>query len=558
MTIKQLLLLLAFLATGLCFWSHSDSARQTLAHSKRLIVNELHRCVPQRRYTETDLDRILGKNLQRHWDALQMDLLVEANELNYQKIEQCLAHIQRHIVKVHKQLKRMRKNEIRRLRDQLEDSSSEVHQKLHRKSRSAQKHAHPRELPSAALEWMGEKEKAMLERFRQTNPDKWDVLVKTGQIFYRSRKDVRAKSQEALDSYCKKNLVGLLGDEKFEELKEMKEDSATVESIEAKFSEIVSELSDEEDRLNAEHYGQFCRKIFRITKFKPDSLTAWLSNSQKRAIMTMIQDPNIGDAQVYDKMFEYYSSTSGAEKDTAHEAIDNGCRRFIAHTFGEDIEEEIDVAISHNSSTRQQLASQLAVQAEQIQNDHNRKLVTDSLPICTRIYIGYDYSCDCNGHSDECHPSTYACLACGGNSYGTQCEKCLEDFDKDENGNCVASGQMENKDEKSEVPQCECNGHSETCTLTGKCTNCTDNTGGDKCELCLPGFYGDSREGTTTDCTPCPCPNGGECVVNESGLVECLNCPTGTNGMMCEKKDSSSSEEAESSASRRRRFRRYL
>lgn len=53
---------------------------------------------------------------------------------------------------------------------------------------------------------------------------------------------------------------------------------------------------------------------------------------------------------------------------------------------------------------------------------------------------------------------------------------------------------------------CDCNGHSTTCNgITGACTNCLDNTSGNKCEICHDGFYGDPKD--KGQCLPCECPN---------------------------------------------------
>ena len=46
------------------------------------------------------------------------------------------------------------------------------------------------------------------------------------------------------------------------------------------------------------------------------------------------------------------------------------------------------------------------------------------------------------------------------------------------------------------IAECMCNGHANDCEYiesqsSAVCLNCTDNTTGDNCDLCLPGFYQD-------------------------------------------------------------------
>ncbi|XP_056651601.1 basement membrane-specific heparan sulfate proteoglycan core protein isoform X3 [Monodelphis domestica] len=89
---------------------------------------------------------------------------------------------------------------------------------------------------------------------------------------------------------------------------------------------------------------------------------------------------------------------------------------------------------------------------------------------------------------------------------------------------------------------CECNGHSDTChPETGACSQCLHHTTGEFCELCAPGYYGDATAGTPEDCQPCACPLTNPenmfsrtCESLGSGGYRCTACEPGYMGQYCE------------------------
>ncbi|MGH0167527.1 UNVERIFIED_CONTAM: hypothetical protein FKN15_052759, partial [Acipenser sinensis] len=88
---------------------------------------------------------------------------------------------------------------------------------------------------------------------------------------------------------------------------------------------------------------------------------------------------------------------------------------------------------------------------------------------------------------------------------------------------------------------CQCNNHSQTCDLdTGKCQGCQDNTAGDHCNLCAPGYYGKVR-GSISDCSLCACPQGNTnsfsptCVLEGVDDFRCNACMPGYEGQYCER-----------------------
>uniref|UniRef100_A0A8C5LLU5 Laminin subunit alpha-1 n=1 Tax=Jaculus jaculus TaxID=51337 RepID=A0A8C5LLU5_JACJA len=88
---------------------------------------------------------------------------------------------------------------------------------------------------------------------------------------------------------------------------------------------------------------------------------------------------------------------------------------------------------------------------------------------------------------------------------------------------------------------CSCNNHSDACDPnTGKCLNCGDNTTGDHCEVCAPGYYG-KVTGLPGDCTPCTCPRrppasfSPTCVLDGDNDFHCDACLLGYEGQYCER-----------------------
>ncbi|XP_040085469.1 basement membrane-specific heparan sulfate proteoglycan core protein isoform X4 [Oryx dammah] len=89
---------------------------------------------------------------------------------------------------------------------------------------------------------------------------------------------------------------------------------------------------------------------------------------------------------------------------------------------------------------------------------------------------------------------------------------------------------------------CECNGHSDLChPETGACSQCQHNAAGEFCEQCAPGHYGDATAGTPEDCQPCACPLTNPenmfsrtCESLGAGGYRCTACESGYTGQYCE------------------------
>ncbi|CAL4087148.1 unnamed protein product, partial [Meganyctiphanes norvegica] len=97
-------------------------------------------------------------------------------------------------------------------------------------------------------------------------------------------------------------------------------------------------------------------------------------------------------------------------------------------------------------------------------------------------YLGRCVRCDCNGHSDECHPETGVCNNCRDNTRGLYCDECLPGYagNPQNGGRCI----------RNRGP-CSCSlrgSVSEQCNRDDTCS-CKQNVEGDNCDRCQPGYF---------------------------------------------------------------------
>nr|XP_019568140.1 PREDICTED: basement membrane-specific heparan sulfate proteoglycan core protein isoform X7 [Rhinolophus sinicus] len=114
---------------------------------------------------------------------------------------------------------------------------------------------------------------------------------------------------------------------------------------------------------------------------------------------------------------------------------------------------------------------------------------------------------------------------------GLSCQDCAPGYTRTGSGLYLGHCEM-----------CECNGHSDLChPETGACSLCQHHAAGEFCEMCAPGYYGDATAGTPEDCQPCACPLTNPenmfsrtCESLGAGGYRCTACEPGYTGQYCE------------------------
>ncbi|KAF8367906.1 lam-3 [Pristionchus pacificus] len=150
--------------------------------------------------------------------------------------------------------------------------------------------------------------------------------------------------------------------------------------------------------------------------------------------------------------------------------------------------------------------------------------------------IGWSEPCACNGHSTTCDAETCLCMDCQHNTQGDWCERCRPGY----------IGQAENGGPAS-CTKCACpsveQSFSDTCkaATSGRgyvCDACKHGYGGEYCEMCLTGYYGNPQV-PGGDCRHCECHRDGSVhgACNPlTGQCECLPGVTGRDCSRCQER----------------------
>ncbi|KAF7284662.1 hypothetical protein GWI33_021846 [Rhynchophorus ferrugineus] len=173
----------------------------------------------------------------------------------------------------------------------------------------------------------------------------------------------------------------------------------------------------------------------------------------------------------------------------------------------------------------------------------------DNCEFCARGYYGNALAgtpndclpCNCpdGGACIQFDDEMPICIECPSGYTGARCGICADGYFGDPQGRFGP---------KTPCQLCDCNENIDTnavgnCNSTnGECLKCIHNTGGSRCEVCLPGFYGNALKLPKGDCKRCQChPPGSELDSNRepicdqnTGDCQCKPHVIGQNCDMCE------------------------
>jgi hypothetical protein len=154
--------------------------------------------------------------------------------------------------------------------------------------------------------------------------------------------DLRKKATTDLQAGCRELYQHLLGAEKIEEFKKMKENGATKEEMKVKANEFIDQIKDPQEKKEAKFYSIGCRKVYGFEEAQkrekrdqtlPSSLDelyktylSWLNDEQKTKLTTLKEEGKTRD-ELEKEVLKYYEEASDSIKEIARQKMQDGCRK---------------------------------------------------------------------------------------------------------------------------------------------------------------------------------------------------------------------------------------
>ena len=206
-------------------------------------------------------------------------------------------------------------------------------------------------LESPHLSWLTDLQKESVRKLAQEGKSK-EVIQKQILDYYDATEgELKEKATSGLQSGCRELFTKLIGTEKADQLKALKESGATNEELRNKGDQFVEEITDEKQKQEAKFYAVGCRKVFGVESKRKrhthshgehhsleelfKTYLSWLTEDQQKQL-TDLKAEGKSREDIQKKVLEFYEAASDSVKETAREKMQDGCRKLLVKVLGEE------------------------------------------------------------------------------------------------------------------------------------------------------------------------------------------------------------------------------
>ncbi|VDM98923.1 unnamed protein product [Thelazia callipaeda] len=199
------------------------------------------------------------------------------------------------------------------------------------------------------LKWLNEDQKAEIKKMKEEEKPVAEIQAKIFGYLDNLDSDLKCRATESMYYGCRDFVHHIVGDEKYEEIKKMKEANASGDEKIKKVDELFAEVTDEKKREKINKYYEGCKKVFKMMaeqkKHKHYELhnlehyfktqLNWLGKEKEDEIRKM-HDGNKTRSEIVDKVLEYYEELKGKQKFEVTRTFAHGCRHALKDLIGEE------------------------------------------------------------------------------------------------------------------------------------------------------------------------------------------------------------------------------
>ncbi|CAD5223753.1 unnamed protein product [Bursaphelenchus okinawaensis] len=201
------------------------------------------------------------------------------------------------------------------------------------------------------LSWLTDDQKENIRKLKTEGKSRDEIQTEVMKYYKESSGDQKEKATAQLQAGCRELLVAVIGKEKAEELKKLKEGGATVADVLSKAEELFKSAGESEISKQAQHYQAHCKEVFGLNRkrrshgdsghdhhhheleSKLKGVWSWLTEEQKSEIRQLKNQGKKDDA-LLNKVFEYFKALTGKERDEAEDGLQSSCGGPILTILG--------------------------------------------------------------------------------------------------------------------------------------------------------------------------------------------------------------------------------
>uniref|UniRef100_A0A914HDE2 Polyprotein allergen nematode domain-containing protein n=1 Tax=Globodera rostochiensis TaxID=31243 RepID=A0A914HDE2_GLORO len=255
------------------------------------------------------------------------------------------------------------------------------------------------------LAWLTDDQKDELGRMKETGKSRSELKQKVIEWYDATAGDVRERATELLKGGCRELIKMVLGEEKSNKIKEMKESGTDVAKIGDQINAWIEEVTDAKKKELATEYRGICAKLFGVKSSRKrrdhqhqhgsheghhrvedyfKTHLAWLTDDQKDELGRM-KETGKSRSELKQKVIEWYDATAGDVRERATELLKGGCRELIKMVLGEEKSNKIK-EMKESGTDVAKIGDQINAWIEEVTDAKKKELATEYRGICAKLF----------------------------------------------------------------------------------------------------------------------------------------------------------------------------